>query len=265
MLAVSPVQTLSAIEEGLERHFSFRRSSRSGKSEFLDLVVPSPALLRLFYMSHPGFILQDDLLHASEPVTLDLLGDETRYMVELVKEAPHQAMSRLDLLEACTKGGMNSSTVNLWLTYSECFEQLAPNVWGLRGVKVPQQVVEEIQDQAKEQRKATDHRVVKGWTTSGHAWMARCLTSSQIFSRVLPFDWAKDLLEDVSLRAIDIEDGVEVGTLRFGGGFNWGYSRYFSKHRVRPGDVIRVTADLESHVAYLEIGGDELLDAPFDM
>jgi hypothetical protein len=265
MLAVHSPQTLLAIQEGLERHFSFRRASWSGKREFSELVVPERDLLHRFYCDHPDFEVEAKAVRSAHPISLDVLGAETRYMVEVLLGSPYHAMNRLDLLEACTTGGMNSSTVNIWLTYSECFQQLASNVWGLRGVVVPPDIVEGLQEQAIVRRQSTDNTSVCGSTASGHPWMARRLTPSQIFSKVIPFDWANATLEGVTLTAIDMEDGEPVGSLRFAGSFNWGYYRYFSKHRVKAGQVIRVTVDLEAEECYVELGGDELLDPPFDI
>jgi hypothetical protein len=261
ILAVIGAQTLDDLLEGIEREYAFRASTRRDD----DLVPPGRNQLEAFYASHPVFRqLDGGLVEATEPVDIDLLGEEKQALVAVLRGQPHQAMDRLSLLAACDEIGMKPATVTVWTTYAGCIKRFAPNVWGLRGAHVPDEVLVQLQANARRAREAVDRTKMSGTTPSGRPWTARRVTPSFLYSGVMPFDWGKPMLAYRTLAAVDMVDGESVGTVRFAENFNWGYGTFLRRHDVRQGDVVRVLADPESDTCYLELGGDELLSEPFD-
>ncbi len=245
----------------IERDFAFRAAN----PKYADLAAPTPARLVAFYASHPAFRpLGDGRIEATHAVDVDLLGEEKQALVAVLRGQPHQAMDRLSLLAACDEIGMRRATVTVWTTYAECLKRFGHNVWGLRGSDVPTEVVEELQAQARAARRAVDRTKIVGVTPSGRPWTARRITPSFVYSGVMTFDWGKAALAHRTLAALYIDDGEPVGSLRFLDNFNWGYNTFLNRHRAQVGDVIRVLADPDNDVCYLEIGGDELLGEPFD-
>jgi len=262
ILAVISPQTLDDLHGGIEREYSFRVSSNV---RYADLVPPTVARLAAFYDSHPAFRrTPDGLVEAVVPMPFDALGEEKQALVTVLRGQPYRAMDRLSLLVACDEVGMSSATVNVWTTYAECLKRFGPNVWGLRGAVVPDDAVARIQAAAKDVRRATDRSTVAGTTPSGRPWVARRVTPSFMYSGVMPFDWGRPGLEDRSLSAVDMTDGEAAGAIRFAKSFNWGYSVFLRRQRATAGTVLRVLADPDEGVCYLELGGDELLGEPFD-
>ncbi|ADB73520.1 sigma factor-like helix-turn-helix DNA-binding protein [Geodermatophilus obscurus] len=261
ILAVISPQSLDDLLEGIERDFAFRAAD----PQYADLAAPAPAQLAAFYASHPAFRpLPDGRIETTDPIDVDSLGEEKQALVAVLRGQPHQAMDRLSLLAACDEIGMKRATVTVWTTYAECLKRFGHNVWGLRGADVPAEVVAELQEQARAARRAVDRTKIIGVTPSGRPWTARRITPSFLYSGVMAFDWGKDALAHRTLAAVDIDDGQPAGSLRFADNFNWGYNVFLNRHNAQVGDVLRVLADPDNDICYLEIGGDELLGEPFD-
>lgn len=261
ILAVISPQTLDDLLEGIERDFAFRAAD----PQYADLAAPAPAQLAAFYVSHPAFRpLPDGRIETTDPIDVDSLGEEKQALVAVLRGQPHQAMDRLSLLAACDEIGMKRATVTVWTTYAECLKRFGHNVWGLRGADVPAEVVAELQEKALAARRAVDRTKIVGVTPSGRPWTARRITPSFLYSGVMAFDWGKDALAHRTLAAVDIDDGQPAGSLRFADNFNWGYNVFLNRHNAQVGDVLRVLADPDNDICYLEIGGDELLGEPFD-
>ncbi|SET21769.1 sigma factor-like helix-turn-helix DNA-binding protein [Geodermatophilus poikilotrophus] len=261
ILAVISPQTLDDLLEGIERDFAFRAAD----PQYADLAAPAPAQLAAFYASHPAFRpLPDGRIETTDPIDVDSLGEEKQALVAVLRGQPHQAMDRLSLLAACDEIGMKRATVTVWTTYAECLKRFGHNVWGLRGADVPAEVVAELQERARAARRAVDRTKIIGVTPSGRPWTARRITPSFLYSGVMAFDWGKDALAHRTLAAVVIDDGQPAGSLRFADNFNWGYNVFLNRHNAQVGDVLRVLADPDNDICYLEIGGDELLGEPFD-
>jgi hypothetical protein len=263
ILAVNDRQRLEDMQEGIEREFNFRISTGAGR--LADLCTPSTDQLRQFYASYPAFILEGDWVSSIAPIPLSLLGEEKQALVNLLRAAPDHVMDRPSLMAACDELGLNRATVGVWTSYAECLKRFGPNVWGLRGAHVSEAVVERVQKEARSTSRSYDRTKLDGRTASGGVWMARRLTPTLIYSGVLPFDWANDVLAGRAFEAIEMVSGESLGTLKFDTNFNWGYTSIFAKERPKPGDVLRLTVDLRDGLAYLELGGDELLSPPFDL
>jgi len=177
ILAVHEPQTLVDMAGGLERHYTWRNST-GGAAQRGHMGVPPQDVVGAFYASHPAFTV-DGHGHVSAATPADpqtLLGPEKLAMVAVLREQPWSAMSRNDLIAACTAEGMQIGTVQVFLTYAECITNHGHNVWGLRGMHVPGPVVRRLQDTARGTARAFDKVRLAGISPRGRPWFAQRLT-----------------------------------------------------------------------------------------
>lgn len=262
VLRVQQPQTTSALHGGLDRNYTWRSSSGRGEPP----VLPPAAILASFYRSHPSFdLIGEDRVMASEELDDDILGPEKLALVGVLRQQAHPAMSRNDLIAACAEIGMSRATTGVYLTYAECLTRVGPNVWGIRGVDIPDDYVRKLQRDADRVSREFDTQRVEGRTPDGVLWFAQRISAAFLNSGVLPNTWHRAVLADRRLRITDGIDEEDIGVLRFSGGFSHGYNRILRKHNARVGDVVRVTIDLVATCTVVELGGEELLGAPPDL
>ena len=263
MLAVVSPLPLEDLWEGVERNFRWRSATNSRLG---DLQAPAPDELEAFLRSHPAFeFCGPDAVTALEPVELDSLGAEKLAVVGILRAERDGLMHRNQLMQACRDAGVNVSTANVFLTYGECFKNYGHNVWGVRGLKVAEAAVLRTQREGRAAARAEDRTRLSGVTDGGLPWTAFRVTSSILFSGVTTSAWfTAHYSSETELDAIDLSDGEQVGTLKFSGSFNYGYYSLLAKYGPRVGEVVRVVGDVEKRVCFVELGGSELLQEPFD-
>ena len=180
-------------------------------------------------------------------------------MVDVLKSTPHQVMDRRTLSEACAEAGLNSSTVSIWMTFAEWMENIAPNVWGLRGSNPHPAVVEQIRADAKARSAFEVRRREFSWAADGTLEVTADITAAFLGSGTLTFDSA-------SHRAVAgkkfkmIYEGVEVGAIKVGDEhcWSWGWSKVLSQHGAKLGDVLRANFDLIDNTATVVVGGEKM-------
>ncbi|MGY1771949.1 hypothetical protein [Blastococcus sp. SYSU D00813] len=263
ILSVLEPQSLEDMHEGVARAFAWRAST--GGERFKSLIAPEISVLSEFYVDHPAFhVLEDDCITAVSTLPLDSLGPEKAIMVELLRAQEPPVMDRNSLIAACVGAGMSSGTAGVLITYGEFIKRYGPNVWGLRGARVSDRQVAEVQAEAKARTTQIDATRIVGRTATGRPWFARRVTPSFLYSGVMSNDWERHTLDGARLEVVDGLDGESVGQLRFSGSFNYGYAAWLKKNDVKVGDVIRVTVDLNVNQCIVELGDEELLAEPFD-
>jgi hypothetical protein len=250
---------------GVERQYTWRNSTGGSDREF-DLQVPPVEVLRAFYASHPDFSVDEKgRIRLVRLVGEEILGEEKLTLVRILRDQPWPAMTRNDLIDACVAEGMLSSTAGVFLTYAECIENIGHNVWALRGVDVPEEVVNDLQDDARVRSRSFDRGRRQGATAKGRPWFAQRLTSAVLHSGVIISRWASNLDPDTRLTIIDGTDGESAGTLRRSGNdFLYGLSVFIRKNRPAIGDYLRITLYTDDGHAVAELGGDELAELPED-
>jgi hypothetical protein len=164
-------QDLTHMLGGVERQYTWRNST-GGASRTVELQVPPEDILRAFYAAHPDFTTDSDgRIRLARSVPEEILGEEKLTLVRILRDQPWQAMTRNDLIDACVAAGMRVATANVFLTYAECLENIGHNVWALRGTDIPEEVILDLQDDAKARSRSFDlgrrqgppRRVDRGW------------------------------------------------------------------------------------------------------
>lgn len=250
VLSVNSPQTVVSIHEGARRVWKFRK---------LDILPPVEAM-RGFFSASPHFIVENDVVSPVKPLDYhDVLGGTTASMVDVLKSTPHQVMDRRTLSEACAEAGLSSSTVSIWMTFAEWMENIAPNVWGLRGSNPHPAVVEQIRADAKARSAFEVRRREFSWAADGTLEVTADITAAFLGSGTLTFDSA-------SHRAVAgkkfkmIYEGVEVGAIKVGDEhcWSWGWSKVLSQHGAKLGDVLRANFDLIDNTATVVVGGEKM-------
>lgn len=249
---------------GVERAFAHRAST--GGERYVDLAAPGTSRFRAFLRSHPFFAIEDetDLVTTTAPMPEADLGPEKMTLVGVLRVQPKGLMDRNALIAACEEAGMLPATVGVMLTYAECISNYGLNVWGLRGLRPSEEAVREVQAAARARAQTVQSVRLAGVTPGGRPWTARHVTPTLLYSAVMPGDWASGTIGGLALDLIDVSDGEVVGALKSSGPFVYGVGRAMRKHNVRVGHVIRLVADTGASSCNIEIGGEELLDEPFD-
>lgn len=250
ILSVNSPQSVASIHEGAHRLWKFRK---------LDILAPAAAM-RVFFEVSPYFVVQGDLVRAVEPLDYhEVLGGVTSAMVDVLKSTPHQVMDRRTLHETCTEAGLKASTVGIWTTFAEWMENIAPNVWGLRGSNPNPAVVEEIRAAARARLKQEPRRRRFEWATDGTLQITADITASAFSSGTLTFDAA--FHPPVAGRTFTlVSDGVAIGTIKVGDEhlWSWGWGRVFWRDGVKAGDVVRANINLLDGTGQVVTGGHEL-------
>jgi Sigma-70, region 4 len=121
-----------------------------GGSSGREVVPPGAHALRAFCLQHDDFVVEEtgDTCLISSRCPLDwreILSAESRIMVTVLREAPHQVLDRQTFLARCEARGVRSNTAAVHLTYHPAFVRLGRNLWTLLGHEVPPELIERLQ------------------------------------------------------------------------------------------------------------------------
>ena len=241
MLAVTPALSFDSLRDGLRRHNAFRR-----------IPAPPPAsVLAEVYRLHPGFRVVDGRVSSVAEVDPAVVGPLNKRMVEILQSAPGGALPRSQLLDACHQAGLNLTSVNLYTTYSECLERVAPGLFAARGTVAPGEV------SAGGRRRSgarPDDGPCYGWTADGRPWLA---------GRITPSTWANGVIHvPAELRPVlagrhfPCHDctGARVTTIGIDRhGNSWGWTGFLRRAGAELGDLMRAVFDPAEGTAVLEV------------
>ena len=245
MLAVTAPLSLESLHDGLARHNSFRRLGPP----------PPPAVLADVYRSHPSFVLADGMVSPADPLDPSDMGPLNERIVGVLRTAPAGVMARSELLDACHRAGLNLTSVNLYTTYSECLERIAPGLFAPRGaVTRPLPGVDRTVPGRPERRAADGPR--SGWTPAGLPWLVCRVTASTWANGVVHVPAALRRLLGDRRFAGQGADGAPVTTLGIDQhGNSWGWTGFLRRAGVAPGELVRATFDPAAGIAVLEVVG----------
>ena len=242
MLAITSPLSVESLHDGLRRHNAFRRRP----------APPPVPVLREVYADHPAFVVAGALVMPARAVDPDVVGPLNRRMVEILRAAPGEMLARAPLLDACHAAGLNLTSVNLYTTYSECLERIAPGIFAARGSGITPPAAPAASTRRAPRRRA-DERPVCGWTPAGRPWLAGRVTAST---------WANGVVHvPAELRpalegrhfACSGADGTPVTTLGVDRhGNSWGWTGFLRRSGTAPGDFVLATFDPETGTAVLE-------------
>src|SRR5262249_40027742 len=112
LLSVASPQDVLTLRDGLRRAYKWRRFSGS---RYKNLAVPPARILLDFYRRCPGFSVENELIHASEPFDPKKeLSDADYVFVEVLRSSPSGMLDRDSLAAACLQRGMNENTFNVY-------------------------------------------------------------------------------------------------------------------------------------------------------
>lgn len=238
MLAVTTPLPVASLHEGLRRHNAFRRRP----------APPPVEVLAEVYDDHPGFRVAGGLVAPAVPVPPDIVGPLNRRILEILRSAPGGVMARTVLLEACHDAGLNLTSVNLYTTYSECLERVAPGMFAGRGA---------ARAGGAARRTASPRTVEEwqacGWTPEGRPWLA---------GRVTAGTWANGVLHvpaevRPALRGRRFRSPAAAGGATTVGvdhhGNSWGWTGFLRRSGAAPGDVVRATFDPGAATVVLDV------------
>ncbi|MBY3986971.1 hypothetical protein HQO84_14415 [Rhodococcus fascians] len=264
ILAVTQPQSLASMYDGVERNVSWRNST-AGAFRELPLYMLPLEILEKFYRSHPDFSIDESgNVRSREAISIDILGPEKMVLVGILESSPYKALPRNELIRRCHEEGMNPSTVQVFLTYAECIWSPGVNIWGLRGVSVDESVVLQLQSDATSLTRSFDSRRCVGSWSNDKIWFYQRISPSVMYTGVVSIKWPSDTDDTVRLQIIDGVDGQPSGMLGRSGGFVYGFLAVLRKNSAISGDVLRVQLIISEGIAIAEVGGDELLEEPFD-
>ena len=130
MLSVAQRLPLDSIIDGLQRDYRFQNS---GRSEAAQASVPPLPTLAAYVRGHPDFQLSRDQVRLTEPLNHhDQLGRDQAALVDVLLEAPGGSMARRACINECAARGLNTNTMNIYLTYSCVVEHLPNGDWAAR-------------------------------------------------------------------------------------------------------------------------------------
>ena len=216
--------------------------------------------MRAFFAASPYFVVEGDLVRPVEPVDYhEILGGVTATMIDVLKSSPYQVMDRQSLTEACLDAGIARGTFGIWITYAEWMENVAPNVWGLRGSNPSPAAVSTIRAAANARSRAEPRRKAWAWAPDGKVVQTMDVTTSLLGSGVLSFDpGMHKLIAGQSLAVY--KDGQQVATARLGidHQFCWGWHPALAALGVKKGEVLQIRVNIAARTADVRKGGQEL-------
>jgi len=187
-----------------------------------------------------------------EDWTKVLVGNERTLVQALFDFGP--VMRRDDLERVVvTERGLNRNSFGIYLTYAPMIERYAPGVFGLRGASVTAAEVDAMIPQRVRHQVLQD----QGWTDDGKIWAAFRISPAAARTGILGTPAA---IRSVTRGAYELfaEDDRPVGTLVIDQNM-WGFSPFFRRWGVEPGDLVVITLDLSSRLSTIAVGTDELL------
>lgn len=252
ILSVNAPQSAASIHEGCRRVWKFRK---------LDVLPPASAM-QAFFEASPYFRVDEGLVSPTEPLDYrQLLGEVSGSMIDVLKSTPHQIMDRYSLAEACEEAGISSGTHGIWTTYAEWMEHFGPAVWGLRGSNPSPAVVRAVRDAARARSSAEARRREWWWGPDGSAIQVMYVRTPFLSSGVMTF--APGLHEMLAGQSLELDvNGQRAATVKVGEGhpWSWGWLPALRATQAGVGDVAKITVDLTSMTARLEIGTNNLWD-----
>jgi hypothetical protein len=258
MLSVTSPIDISAIREGLRRHYKYRGTR--GLSAW-PLVVAPKAILRKFFETHPGFSLDEsDYVHSNEDLDYrNELGATEQLLVEVLRSSPACVLDRSSFLNNCLRKGMNANTFSVFLTYSPIISHRGLDVWSLRGVQVDPAAIEAVRSANAErprEKRALDH----GWAENGNLWLAFRMPSHLeapvlgVPAAALPFLGGRDF------KAFDSE-GTSCGTIRLSRSVSYGYGPFLRRSGADEDDILIAEFDLSTGEVSMKLENDDYLEA----
>jgi len=238
MLAACGPLAVSEIRGGLDRTYRFGRLPH----------VPSPSALRLFYVAHSRFSLDDeDVVRADQELDpMVELDDTERTLYVLLKSAPRGVLDRAELMRRGIAAGLNQNSLGVYSSYSPILDNPVQDCWVLRGSDVSPAVLQA----AHQPRRVRFHD--EAWLESGALRVVREIGQGWGIVVSLPQAYAR-LFAGRSFVATT-QTGESTGQIRFNDRSNsWGYGPFLQDRNAIEGDTLVADFDLASATCVLSL------------
>jgi hypothetical protein len=258
LLSVASPQDILTLRDGLRRAYKWRRFSGN---RYKNLVVPPVRILLEFYRKCPGFRVENEMIHASEPFDPKKeLSDADYVFVEALRSSPSGMLDRDSLAAACLQRGMNENTFNVYTSYSPTLEHVDVNIWKLRGVKVDPTAVEAMR--IANHLRPRQRRVLQfGWGTDGTLWLAARVpksTGAVVIGCPGPI---RRFLDGQQFACKSKDGDQDCGVITVNDrGASYGYGNFMRRYGVDENDVFLAEFDLNEQTVRLSLADEEVLD-----
>jgi hypothetical protein len=240
MLAACGPLSISDLRDGLDRVHRYR----AGKMPY----VPSPFALRLFYATHPRYVLgPNDIVSSKEPLDPAVELDRTEMkLYAVLSVVPSGVLDRSELIRHGIAAGINQNSLSVYTSYSPILANPVMDRWTLRGKRVSPAVL----DQARQPRRTRFH--AEDWLASGALRVRREVGTTWGLVIAVPRAYVR-LLASLTFTALN-PLGEVVGQVRFNDtGTSWGYSPFLQAAGAEEGDVVIADFDLSSRTCRLSL------------
>jgi hypothetical protein len=214
---------------------------------------PPEKVLLEFCRQTPDVRVQGDRIISDPPRDwrTSLTGVEAKLVAVLKEHGP--LMERGTMEDLCVAGGMNRFSFHAFVSWSPVIVQLGHSVYGLLGVKVSQEQVDELMAARRAKRLA--HRVLDshGRTEDGKVWLSYRLSKAASTYAVITVPAALKKVVRGRFGLLSPE-GEKIGTLATKDGRAWGLGAFLRERGARIGDHIVLTLDLEKRTATVMMG-----------
>ncbi len=240
MLSINRPLSVTNIQKGLKRKFSFR--NKTGNAKYVGVVPPKEVLTALFKI-YPQFRVGKGYLidYIGKLSHEDELTKPERAIVGAFRKWNAKALDRQTIKEFGDDEGINMSSLEVEMTYSPIVEQIRQNVWKLVGDDVADAEVEYVQQQVKQ--KGQQRRLIdKGLLPNGDFRIVFKLPRFvHNFVASVPSEIGGFKLDET----FRTSDGV---TLRCKNGAIFGFGKFLSKSNCEEGNYLIIDLNLENRL-----------------
>ena len=239
----------------LVRHFRTRATGR---------VFPPRVVLRAVLNTDTEFKVDGDIISIVKPVN-HRFGDSYKWMWETVSDSPGLVMHRTELLNKGREEGLNTSTLQVYFSYSLYFKQAGSNCVTLTGHEPSREDIAYARARAS---LITIPTKILDWHTKGNCLTAVVEVGNSLMDSGL-LSLSKAARTVLSGKGFQIYLGDEdFGSSNLSGVVYTGWQTVLSKGSFSVGDQIAIVFDLVKRTAHVALAvdmGDGALEGEADL
>jgi hypothetical protein len=257
ILSAKDCVSIKKLREGVRRVYKFRNSSNN---PWVQLRVPSSAVLKTFFLDHPLYLVSDaDLVTCQTHLDYRaVLGDLEQSLVDIFRASANNILDRASIRTACAKRHLNMHSVEIALTYSPIIEHVDVNIWTIRGTEILPETVDAVRH-ANSLRPLNKRLQGYGWTAAGNAWIGIKVPDA-VHNFVVGIPGS--LLRFLRAQEFSIHSEDDTPRGKFSSsedGVLYGFNRVLKEMGAEEGDVLIFEFNLVSSKVFLKVGDAELL------
>lgn len=251
IFSVTDQLEVTQIREGLQR--SYRQRS-------LRLVPSKEAILEVCKLL-PNFYVDGTLVGVYEKFNQnEVLSEIERSFLKVLSKSEDGVLTRNDVLDRVQELGISDVSGSGYLSWSPILEQVAVNLWGIRGGEIDPVKIKHLTEINLFKPKPS----IKsdwGWTPNRSLFIVYRLNKSYIRSGVFPlFSGMSHYLTEKNYALVDVQnEKVGVLGIKDDGSACWGMGGFLRRVDADENDYLILDIDLQKNIANIKIGGYELV------